>query len=120
MVISREHPKKVKKKYNLVKTPMLWLSRSDVENTLDPVDLSIFAGIIRKFTRKSDESIILLNGIEYLISQNNFGTVLQCLQEVKDIIILNNARLVIPLHKGTLSVREYSILEKEFFILESG
>lgn len=120
LVISREHPKKVKKKYNLVRTPILWLSRSDVDNALNPTDLPVLINIIRKFTRKSDETIVLLNGLEYLISQNNFGTVLKCLQEVKDIIILNNARLVLPLHRGTLSLQEYSILEKEFLILESG
>jgi hypothetical protein len=39
---------------------------------------------------------------------------------LRDITVLNNARLIIPLHRGTLSMKEYSILEKEFSILESG
>ena len=117
-VISREHPEKVKKKYNLVRTPLLWLSRAEVNNTLDPDDLAKLTYLVGNFTRKNGESVILLDGLEYLISQTGFHTVLGHLQELKDTVAMNGSRLIIPLHKGTLTLQEYSILERGFAILE--
>ncbi len=116
-VISREHPEKLKKKYTLVKTPVLWLSRFDAENAISPDSFSKLVYLIRDFTRKSEESVILLDGLEYLITQTGFETVLPHLQELKDIVIMYNSRLIIPLYKDVLSLREYSVLEKEFKVL---
>jgi PAS domain S-box-containing protein len=119
-IITREHPEKIRRRHKLVRTPMLWLSRSGVENTLSPDDLPRLVRMADDFTKKSEESVILLDGLEYLMSQTSFPTVLKHLHELRDITVLNNARLIIPLHRGTLSMKEYSILEKEFNILESG
>ncbi len=117
-IVSRESPERVKEKYNLVKTPILWLSRSEREYTISPDDLSKLSYIIEDFTKKSTESVILIDGLEYLITQIGFDAVLKHVQELRDTMILNNSRLVIPVHKETLSVKEYSILERQFTILE--
>lgn len=118
-VVSREHPKKIRRKYNLVRTPVMWLSRSKIENSITPNDLPKMNHIIRNFTQKSEESVILLDGLEYLITQISFDVVIKYLQELKDLIVLNNSRLIIPLHRNALTDKEYSILEKEFTILTS-
>lgn len=118
--VTRMYPEKMKRKYKLVKTPMLWLSRTGGETTVNPDDLSKLQYIIEDFTRKSAESVILLDGLEYLITQTGFETVLMYLQGLKDTVVLNNTRLIIPLHKETLSEREFSALEREFSILEPG
>jgi hypothetical protein len=117
-VISREFPEKVKRKYKLEKTPTVWLSKSQVDFAVDPNDLSKLMYILENFTKKSSESVVLMDGLEYLITQNGFDAVSKYLHELKDMIVLNNSRLIIPLHKEALSVREYSILERGFTILE--
>ncbi|MBU7018770.1 MAG: DUF835 domain-containing protein [Theionarchaea archaeon] len=116
-VISREHPQKIKKKYRLLRTPVLWLSRSGMENSINPEDFLKLDYTLRKFTRASEDSVILLDGLEYLMIQTSFATATRYLQELKDMVITNNSRLIIPLHKETLSGREFSILEKEFTII---
>lgn len=116
-VISREHPEKIKRKYKLMKTPVVWLSKIEMENTVSPEDLPKLNFIIGNFTRKNGESVILLDGLEYLITQTDFETVLGHLQEVKDVIAMSNSRLIIPLHKDTLPLKEYSFLEREFVIV---
>ncbi|MBU7019052.1 MAG: PAS domain S-box protein [Theionarchaea archaeon] len=117
-VISRVYPEKVKRKYNLVKTPIVWLSRTERKNAINPDDLSKLRYIIEDFTKKSEESVVLLDGLEYLTTQTSFETVLKYLQELKDTVVLNNSRLIISLHRETLTSREYSTLEREFTILE--
>lgn len=117
-VVSREYPEKLKEKYKLLKTPILWLSRSEQENTINPDDLPKLSFIIEDFTRKTTESVILLDGLEYLVAQIEFETVLKYLHGLKDKILLNNSRLIIPLNKETLSLKEFNLLEREFTIVE--
>ncbi len=112
-VISRGYPEKIKKRYKLLRTPVLWLSRSGKENAISPDDLPKLNYIIKDFTRKSEESVILLDGVEYLVTQIGFDTVLKFLQELKDLVVTDNSRLIISLHRDTLSEKEYSILERE-------
>jgi hypothetical protein len=117
-VISREHPEKIRKDYKLMRTPLLWASQTETKDTVDPEDLPKLNFIVGDFTRRNAESVILLDGLEYLVTQVGFRTVLTHLQELKDIVVINNSRLIIPLHKDMLSPEEYSILEREFTILK--
>ncbi len=116
-VVSRIYPEKIKRKYKLVKTPMVWLSKTQTENSLDPNDLSKLIYTIKNFTKKSKESVVLLDGLEYLITQTDFAGVLKSVRMLKDIIVLNNSRLLIPLHADALSKEENSLLEREFKLL---
>ncbi|MBU6997871.1 MAG: PAS domain S-box protein [Theionarchaea archaeon] len=116
-VMSRTHPDRIRKKYNLVKTPLVWLTRSHVEQGVDPNDLSKLIFIIRNFTRKSQQSVVLLDGLEYLMTQNGFEAALKFLRDLKDTIVLNNSRLIVPLHVDTLSPRELGLLERELILI---
>jgi CheY-like chemotaxis protein len=116
-VVSREHPEKLRNEYGLVKTPVLWLSRVGLENSINPGNFFKLVFAIQDFTKKCEESVILLEGLEYLISQISFETVLMYLQEIKDIMVTNNSRLIIPVHEEALSQKEYSMLEKEFNVV---
>lgn len=118
-VISRQFPERIKRRYELQKIPVVWLTRSEIENTLNPDDLAKLIYIVDSFARKNGESVILLDGLEYLITQTGFDPVLKCVYELKDIVVSNDSRLIIPLHTGTVGQEEYSILEREFTILES-
>ncbi|MBU7017773.1 MAG: PAS domain S-box protein [Theionarchaea archaeon] len=116
-VISRMHPDKIKMKYKLARTPMLWLTQSETENALNPNDLSKLNYIVEDFTRKCEESVILLDGLEYLVTQVGFSPVIKYVEELKDVVVVNNSRLIISFHEGTLSLRERSILEKGCVLL---
>ena len=96
---------------------MIWLSHSEVENTVSPNDLSKLNFILQDFIKQSRESVILFDGVEYLITQTNFNAVLKYLQTLKDIVVIGNSRLIIPLYEQTLLPKEYSQLQKEFIIL---
>lgn len=118
LIISRIYPEKLKRKYKLAKTPILWLSRIEVKNAISPDDLLKLRYIVEDFARKNEDSVILLDGLEYLITQNTFETAVKHLQELKDIIVLNNSRLIITLHRETLEPKELSTLEREFTVVE--
>jgi hypothetical protein len=116
-IISREYPEKIRKKYRLSETPILWLSRSGTENAVDPNDFWVLKSILHDFTTRNKESVIILDGLEYLVTQISFGVVVERLAELEVIMIEGNSRLIIPLHKDTLSTQEYSRLQEKFQII---
>lgn len=118
IVISRVYPEKLRRRCKLGKTPVLWLSQCDGETSVTPADLYQLAYALEEFTRKSSESVILFDGVEYLMTQTSFEEMLRYLCELKDIAFINNAQLIVSLHKDTLTPQEYTMLKKEFVIYE--
>ncbi len=116
--ICRIHPKRVKRKYGLKKTPILWLSTIETEDSVDPKDLAKITHLLHEFLKRATNSVILLEGIEYLIIQNNFEKVIKALHSLNDYITIASSRLLVPISPKTLSEKELSILEKEFRIFK--
>jgi PAS domain S-box-containing protein len=112
--ICRTHPKKVRGKYQLKKTPILWLSTIGTGDSVDPKDLAKINHLVNEFLKRAIDSVVLLEGIEYLIIQNNFEKVIKALNSLNDYITISGSRLLVPVSPKTLSEKELSILEKEF------
>ena len=121
LYIARTLPAKVRERYGLKKTPILWLSRTkEYKEHINPVDLVQLGYVIREFIKKSDDSVVLLEGIEYLITQNSFEEILQFIQSLNDSIALSHSRLIVPMDSATLSTQQHSLMKKEMAVLENG
>jgi hypothetical protein len=117
IIISREHPEKVVRNHRVPSVPMYWLSRMEVEYSISPEDLTDLIETVENFCGQDGGCVILLDGIEYLITERGFDLVLEFLYELQHLMIAYSSRLIMPLHQGTLSLREYSNLEEGFTIL---
>ena len=56
---------------------------------------------------------ILLDGLEYLITNNNFLTVLRLVQSLRDQVAINHSILLVAMNPSTLDAHELNLLEKE-------
>jgi archaellum biogenesis ATPase FlaH len=74
--------------------------------------------LITDFINKGKDSIVILEGLEYLIAQNNFDIVLKFIQTLRDLVLLENSRLIIPLNKDAFNQKELAQLEKELEVLK--
>ena len=61
-----------------------------------------------------NKSIILIDGLEYLVSNNTFTAVLHLLQTLKDKISLGESMLIIPVNPKCFNEKEISMLRMEF------
>lgn len=113
MVITRTFPDKIRKNEMLDDVNILWLSREESPYSIDPTSLAKLTHLIRDFIKERESAVVFLDGLEYLIMHNGFETTLRFLQALNDLIILNNATLIIPLDPSSLSVKQLSLLEKE-------
>ncbi|MBU7027806.1 MAG: DUF835 domain-containing protein [Theionarchaea archaeon] len=112
LIITRIHPHRVKKRFG-ISSKILWLSTVETKNTIEPTQLSKLAFIISHFVKDNKGSTILLDGLEYLILQNDFETVLKFVYSVADYISLHNAILLLPLSPKILSKAQIKMLERE-------
>ena len=56
-VISREHPEKLRKRYMLDKTPLIWLSRSGADSAVSPNNLWTLLELVSDFAKKNEGSV---------------------------------------------------------------
>ncbi len=112
LLVTRQYPDKVKDTYSLQDVDMIWLSNVDRENAVRPKNLEKFSLNIEQFLARKG-GVILLNGMEYLITNNDFRTVLHLIQSLKDQVAINESILLIPVHKKTIDKRHIDLLESE-------
>lgn len=119
LCITRMLPEHVKQGYNMKKASIVWLTETSVESisTIPPKPEQLFT-MIRNMVGKTKKSIILFDGVEYLISYNNFNLVLHFIQSLRDYLITNNSILILSINPFALEEKELKLIEKEMDYIE--
>ena len=92
---------------------MIWLSNVGRENTIRPKDLEKLSISLEQFLSQAGGGIVLLDGLEYLITNNNFITVLRLIQSLRDQVAINQSILLMAVNKSTLESHQLNLLERE-------
>lgn len=120
LCISRTGPNTMKNCVRSSSVAFLWLTKADEskchENCIQP-DLSRVQTAIKDFMDANRSGIILLDGINYLIIQNDFGRVLRFVQSLRDEVVARKYSLVIPVDPQQMDPREYKQLEAEMQVI---
>ena len=114
LCVSREYPEKVKDKHEVKTVPFLWLSM-DQEKTYsrDPSNLALLYSDIKTFISDNKGCMVLLLGLEYLVSQNGFPKVLKLIQHINDKVAVTDSILVLSVSPMTMTEQDLKMLEKE-------
>ena len=110
--ITRTFPDKVKERFELGETPVLWLSNVSKEDAVRPKDLEKLSLVLEEFLN-SEGGIVLLDGIEYLITNNNFITVLKLIQSLRDQVAINRSILLLSINPSTMETHQINLLKRE-------
>jgi len=130
--VTREYPEKAKKKYDLeeflknqntkgssmhsddedIDFSMIWLSNVDSKETVQPKDLEKLSLKLESFITRG-MGIILFNGFEYLVSNNNFKTVIHLIQSLKDQVAMGGSILLITVSPDAFNKTQLDQLERE-------
>ncbi len=112
--VTREYPEKVKERHGLKGVPFLWLSMDQERSySRDPSNIAMLYSDVKTFISENPGCMVLLSGVEYLISQNGFQKVLKLLQHVNDKIAVTDSVLITTISPLTLSEQDLKMLEKE-------
>jgi hypothetical protein len=112
--ITRTNPKHLKNIKELKNSTMIWLTdkESTKENTIPPV-LERIIYEIGDFVKKEDKGCLILDGIEYLESNNSFDAVLRFIRRIIDEVSESKSIFLVTLGPRTLQEQELKILERE-------
>lgn len=114
LCVTREYPEKIKERYSLTGIPFLWLSMDQEKvYSREPSNLAMLYSDMKTFITENPNCVVLLSGVEYLISQNGFQKVLKLLQHLNDRVAVTDSTLLVPISPMTISEPELKMLEKE-------
>ena len=111
--ITRNYPAKIRSKFDLRDVPVVWLSNVGRDNAIRPKDLEKLSLSLEQFLSQPDGGIVLLDGLEYLITNNNFITVLRLIQSLRDQVAINQSILLMAVNRSTLESHQLNLLERE-------
>ncbi len=120
LCITRQQPERVAEAYGLEKTPVLWLSRAVTHpSCVRPTPAENVAMAIDRFLEISPGSVVVLDGVEYLMAHNDFPSVLTLLHDLNERVSLTNSVLLLPVDPGTFDPREFALLRRDLRQLPS-
>ena len=124
LCISRIEPGKISKRYG-VNARIIWLTKTEIPDvsrrgmaevefeTLSPTGLDMLTTIILRFLEGEGNKVIMLGGFEYLMTHNEFSTLLRLLQNMKDRVTYAKAVMIIPFNPDLLDGRDLKRLHGE-------
>ncbi len=114
LLITRTNPSRVKETHGLEGAEILWLTdkSESSESTVGPV-LERLMYKLESFMITGGQGIILLEGVEYLKSNNGFESVLKFVRRLVDEISESDFTFILTVNPATIEMRELKILENE-------
>jgi hypothetical protein len=116
LALSTTPKEKLVKKYNLGVTEVYWITTMGTgDNIVDPkrLDFEIMRAI-STFMKEKGGGIVLIDGVEYLISENGYEAVSTFLKKINDMASVNNFTILVPVNPAGIESEKLSALRREF------
>ena len=113
LCITREFPPRIRERYGLTKTPVVWLNEERVVGETTVHSLQDLSLLLSQFLQKAKRGLVLFESFEYLIINHGFKPFIQFLQLARGRIERSNGNLIAPILEGALDQKEERLLEKE-------
>ncbi len=112
----RDDPDSIVRDYNFKPEDIVLVSSKPMKDFKAVNELQEIAVMINKFLRVGG-GVVVLGGIEYLISRHGFNPVFMMIQEKRFEILEAGGTLLVPINMETLDVREKGLLGSELKFL---
>ncbi|MDD1768977.1 MAG: DUF835 domain-containing protein [Methanomassiliicoccales archaeon] len=119
LCVTRQHPDIIRKEWGLEKTPIIWLSNQLGKVYVNPTNIGILSDTIIRFVEKSGDSIVLIDGVEFLMVNNDFTKVLRMIHHITEAVMEYKSRLLVSVDPRALDTREMALLERNMEIIDA-
>lgn len=119
LVIARSAPKEIKNKFKIGPAELIWLTYNKIPDieTIEPTGPGLMYKRISEFVQQFPKAVIILDGLEYLISQTNFNGAQKLIQAIHDDIMLSEAIVLLPLDVNVLDEKQRHSLCRELKLI---
>src|SRR5881628_1931997 len=97
---------------------VVWLSTTLGKDYIDPHNLNSLSNLIANFVTDGPRAVILLDGIEYLMINNDFARILHLLEYVNEQIALHRAAMILSVDERAFDAKELAYIERNTVTLE--
>lgn len=120
LIITTSHPAHVRREHNIPeRITILWLSKVEVDYAISPSNLGIIRDRISAFVSKKENSVVMLEGLEYLITTNGFDLTLKLMHDVREIVVVNRARLIVPVAPLALEPKQLEMMRRFMEVIQA-
>jgi two-component system cell cycle response regulator len=118
LLITRRHPSRLRRERDLDEVRVIWLSHTPGEDFHNPTALGSLNKLICRYIQENERTAVLLDGLEYLILNNNFVQTLLFVEHVNEFVMQHPSIVLIPIDPEALEVKELALLERNLEVLE--
>jgi hypothetical protein len=112
LIVTRQFPHEVRAKYFLQTTPILWLSTVAGKDNMDPAKLSLLTDYLVNFMEKSQNGVVLVDGLEYLVTSNDFPRLLKSVDRWTETAMTSNSVLIMSVDARSFDPKELALMER--------
>ncbi len=115
LIISRSYPGLLREARGFKDIPVYWLTTNvEVqEPVISPSAITRLNLTVTEFLRTVPRGAVLLDGLEYLITQNNFEILLRLFQSWNDRVMTSRSVILVPIDPLAIGKQELHLLHRE-------
>ncbi len=111
--IVRDDPREIKKKYNLEKTSFIWLTKTKMEKIPYETNIDNLFHLVTEFVNKSKKSVILIDRLDYILTENRFEDVIKRIHALKDLALGQGCIIILSLNPELIEESKLKAIEAE-------
>lgn len=114
LCITRHNPEKLRSMYGIAKTPIVWLTKNkkNDQQSIDSTEIFRIYPTIADFVNKVDDGVVLMDGVEYLMLDNDFISVVKLIEQTNDTIMASSSRMILQIDRDVLENKEFHLLKR--------
>lgn len=113
LCITKLVPETIREKYNIIKTPILWSTFRNAENSISPRDLNGLTSIVSDFIGKTENPMLFLDCFDQIKFVNGFDKSMLVLKELKAFCVMNGLIMLISLNPKIFEGQQLTVIENE-------
>jgi len=117
-VFSRMHPDRLEKDFGIPRSCVTWLSNTSGASTIGAQSMGRLTDAIVRMYDRTPSPVVILEGLEYLMAQNDFGKVLRMLDFVYEVVAMRQGTFLLPLDPQAFSEKELAYLSREALVVD--
>ena len=113
LCITKLAPGKVRERYKLIKTPVLWLTFKNVKDAISPKDIDGLTSVVSDFVRGAEKSLLFLDCFDQIKFANGFEKSLSMLKDFRKLCNESSSNLLLSINPAMFEKSQVSTIEKE-------
>jgi hypothetical protein len=117
--ITRQHPDHVDALNLKTRPRVIWLSTTLGTDYVDPHNLGSLTSTIHEFVKSNEKTAIFMDGLEYLMINNDFSRIIKFIEYVNEIVMQEKSILFVAIDERAFEEKELALLERNVEVVTS-